>query len=92
MSSILTIENLDRIKGFAVGDDYTIARMYVYKNFYRIHLNNLNGIHARELILERFPINGLYRLTYGNFFIGVSKETISDINLFLDAIDFLITK
>lgn len=89
---MLKIQNVEKIKGFIVGNDYTVAKMYEDRAVYRINLNDINGVHKKDLRLNRLSVKNLYRLTYGNLYIGVPKDTIEDINSFLDVIDNLIKK
>lgn len=87
---MLTIKNLEKIKGFAVGGEYMVAKMYEDRATYRINLNDMSGVHKRDLRLSRFLFKGGYRLTYGNFFIYLSKDEIEEIPRILSAIEKLI--
>lgn len=90
MNGLLKIENVERLKGFGIGGEFMVAKMFEDRSVYRIHLNDMNGVHKRDLKLHRFPTKNLYRLHYGNYYVGLPKDTIEDINLFLTAIEKLI--
>ena len=94
MSGLLTIEGLDKISKKMVGFDYIVGKMVTDRTVYRIFLNDAEtGIHKRDLRLHRYPSRlktGLYKLEYGSSYTLLSKSDISDVDLFVSAIEKLI--
>lgn len=91
---LLIIENLDKIAKKMVGFDYYVANMITDRAFYRIFLNEAeSGVHKRDLKLHRYPNRtkeGKYKLEWGSQYVLLSKSDISDVDLFVSAIERLI--
>lgn len=93
MNGLLTIKNLDKIVKKMIGFDYIVANMVTDRSVYRIFLNDLDGVHKRDLKLHRYlnrrPAGG-YKLEYGASYKLLSKREISDLDGFVSAIEKLI--
>jgi hypothetical protein len=94
MNELLTIENLDKIAKRMIGFDYYVANMVTDRSVYRIFLNDVEtNTHKRDLRLHRYPNRkpaGGYKLEYGSTYKLLSKGEISDLDLFVSAIERLI--
>ena len=94
MSGLLTITGLDKISKKMIGFDYIVGRMVTDRSVYHIFLNDAEtGVHKRELRLHRYPSRlrvGEYKLEYGSSYKLLSKKEISDLDLFVSAIENLI--
>lgn len=94
MNGLLRIENIDKIVKKMIGFDYIVGNMVADRSVYRIFLNDAEtGIHKRDLKLHRYPSRlktGLYKLQYGSSYTLLSKSDISDVDLFVSAIEKLI--
>jgi len=94
MNGLLTIEGLDKISKRMVGFDYYVGKMITDRSVYRIFLNDVEtNTHKRDLRLHRYPNRkpaGGYKLEYGSTYKLLSKGEISDLDLFVSAIETLI--
>jgi hypothetical protein len=93
MSELLTIKNLDKIVKQKIGDDFIVANMVSDRSIYRIFLNDMEGVHKRDLRLHRYPSRlrvGEYKLEYGSTYKLLPKSDISNIDTFCSAIETLV--
>lgn len=74
---MLMIDNLDKISGTPVGEEFVVGKIIAHREHYYIYLNDLNGNQKRDLKLERRKDrDGLYKLSYGNTFMRLRIESI----------------
>jgi len=82
--NMLMIENLDKIYGHPINEDYVFGKIIPHRYDYYIYLNDMEGVQKRDLRLHRILEGGgdTYKLHYGNKHIRITKNAIENKDTF----------